>query len=270
MHLAGEGGQQVDDGARLVRRPGLELPADAEGPEDGPECVAGRDLAARLAEETRTVHRHSGLRHAVGEANHQRMQPRHLVDDDHAGALSPAVDGPCPPPVVEHELLVRGERAFVVHGGSTSRRCGRPSFPPERLARGKRPTQAGPDRRRAGEERTMFELRLYGTDPDGTGSDAITVSVQFLACACPAAPAWRRLHLAGAASSPGADTFPRWMSRSPRGPETSSRTGTGASPGRTGISQAVTWVSASFRSSFDFQKPAMARMYERHTLARPR
>jgi len=26
------------------------------------------------------------------------------------------------------------------------------------------------------------DLRLYGTDPDGTSSDAITVSVQFPAC----------------------------------------------------------------------------------------
>jgi len=60
--------------------------------------------------------------------------------------------------------------------------AGAPRSRRERLARGKRPTQAGPDRRRAGEERTMLEFRLYGTDPDGTSSDAITVSVQFPAC----------------------------------------------------------------------------------------
>src|SRR5262249_5577778 len=120
------------------------------------------------------------------EANHQRMQAGHLVDDDHAGTLSPAVHRPRPPPVVELELLVRGERAFVVHGGSTSSPSGRPPFPPPRPPRPQPPPQPGPHR-------------------GATGAGY----AQFPACCAPAPPARRRLHRAGAASSPGTDTFPR-------------------------------------------------------------
>ncbi len=80
--------QPVDDRARAVGRPDVEFAPDAHRLEDLAHRVGRRRDPAGLAEQRRQERRHAGLDDAVGEAHHQRMQARHLMDHDHGGTAA--------------------------------------------------------------------------------------------------------------------------------------------------------------------------------------
>src|SRR6185312_8260033 len=120
MRLARQRAQPVDDGARSAAGPDIELAADADGLDHRGHRVAACHRTAGLAEQARAEHRHAGGRDAVGEADHQRVQPGDFMDDDDGGALAAAVDFARPASVVELERGVVLQSGRIVH-------C--PSFP---------------------------------------------------------------------------------------------------------------------------------------------
>ncbi len=117
VHFACERAQPIHYGARSIRRPGGELATDADRLGHLRQSVARRDRLSRRPEETGKVHRHACRRDAVGEPDDERMQARHLVDDDHARTLASVKDGTRPPSIIELESFIAIE---IVHEGHCS------------------------------------------------------------------------------------------------------------------------------------------------------
>jgi hypothetical protein len=103
----------------------MELAPDADSLEHGSQRRPRRDRSSRLTNEVRTEHGHPSARHSVREPQNQRMQPRHLVDDDDRRPGAAPKHRPRPPTerIGEVEADISVQRAVIGHA----------PFPPRRL-----------------------------------------------------------------------------------------------------------------------------------------
>jgi hypothetical protein len=82
-----------------------------------PNVAKGLHRRAGLAEQVGAVDRHPGHRHPRGETQHQRVQARHLMDDDHRRSGPAPVHRPRPAAlgVGEFEAVERLQARLVRH-----------------------------------------------------------------------------------------------------------------------------------------------------------
>jgi hypothetical protein len=71
--------------------------------------------APRNSAKTGAKYRHPRLRHAIRKPNNQGMKSRHLVNDNHGGADTAAIDTPRPKPVPEAESRIFRQDRIVTH-----------------------------------------------------------------------------------------------------------------------------------------------------------
>jgi len=106
--MSRQGSQPGDDRTRAIARPDIEFAPNADGLQHRPERIAPGDNAAGRAKEAGTKDGHTLRGDAIGELRDQRMQARHLVDDDH-GRPGPTPEDWSRPPsrrIGELEALV--------------------------------------------------------------------------------------------------------------------------------------------------------------------
>ena len=131
MRLFRQRPQPIDNRAGAAVGPGRKLAADADVEEQLLHRRGFRGHRTGRAEQAGANHGHAGRRQPVGKINHQRVQRRNFVDDDHGRTATAPVNGPRVRAGGEIAEAVVGQWHGCFHlgaecvGGSVLARCGR-------------------------------------------------------------------------------------------------------------------------------------------------